>query len=121
MATRHFRTLVVLAITFSILSLSYLSLHTSSSIHDWESPTTAKESNLDDKATFVKAILENEFDSEFDPAPIKKVCDRTQWHAGLIFTCTPPQGGIGNVRNVFLNCIRYAMEAGGMFLSHPAF
>ncbi|KAJ0162296.1 hypothetical protein CTA2_4786 [Colletotrichum tanaceti] len=58
----------------------------------------------------------------FDLAPvssdvIRAVCDTTEWDAGkamqIVFTCDNNVGGIGNIRNSVLNCVRYTMLAGG--------
>ena len=57
-----------------------------------------------------------EIDGEFNQLAFRKLCDEKEWIDGLVFDCMPPQGGIGNVRNVFMNCVRYAIEGGGMFL-----
>lgn len=73
----------------------------------------SKADKLDDKATFVRAFLEHEIDGAFDPAPIREVCASKTWNDKLTIVCGAPQGGIGNVRNVFLTCLRYAIEAGG--------
>ncbi|KFY30576.1 hypothetical protein V494_08106, partial [Pseudogymnoascus sp. VKM F-4513 (FW-928)] len=72
--------------------------------------------NLDDKASFIQAFLDHEIDGPFDPAPIQKVCANKKWNDNLTIVCGAPQGGIGNVRNVFLTCVRYAIEAGGAFV-----
>lgn len=69
--------------------------------------------NLDNKSTFTKAFLNNEIDGPFDPVPIQEVCANKTWNDNLTIVCGAPQGGIGNVRNVFLTCVRYAIEAGG--------
>lgn len=69
-----------------------------------------------DKKSFIQAILDNEIDGKFDPKPIQKVCASKKWNPDLIFICGTPQGGIGNVRNVVLTCVRYAIEAGGWSL-----
>ncbi|CAN8100034.1 unnamed protein product [Discula destructiva] len=42
----------------------------------------------------------------------REVCDTTDWNDSLVFTCYESFGGIGNIRNSFLHCIRYAMQAG---------
>ncbi|OAF62102.1 hypothetical protein VC83_01673 [Pseudogymnoascus destructans] len=75
-----------------------------------------KGTNLDDKASFIQAFLEHEIDGRFDPAPIQKVCASKTWNDNLTIVCGAPQGGIGNIRNVFLTCLRYAIEAGGAFV-----
>ncbi|KFY82812.1 hypothetical protein V500_10317 [Pseudogymnoascus sp. VKM F-4518 (FW-2643)] len=69
--------------------------------------------NLDDKATFIQAFLDYEIDGAFDPVPIRELCANKTWNDNLTIVCGAPQGGIGNVRNVFLTCVRYAIEAGG--------
>lgn len=72
-----------------------------------------------EKGSFVKKALQTEIDGPFDGEWISRLCNSREWVPGLIAKCDAPQGGIGNVRNVFLNCIRYAIEAGGM--SSPLF
>lgn len=48
---------------------------------------------------------------------IKAVCAATKWDAKknvqVVFTCDNSNGDIGDVRNSILNCVRYAMLAGG--------
>lgn len=43
---------------------------------------------------------------------IKSVCRATQWNESLVFTCNESYGGIGNIRNSVLLCIRFAIQAG---------
>lgn len=40
------------------------------------------------------------------------VCAKTTWNDNLTFTCNDAWGGIGNVRNSILHCVRYAIKAG---------
>jgi len=68
------------------------------------------------KAAFVEAVLETEIDGPIDNSALVELCKGKVWTPGLIFRCEAPQGGVGNVRNVFLNCVRYAIEAGGEFM-----
>ncbi|CAG8976353.1 hypothetical protein HYALB_00006125 [Hymenoscyphus albidus] len=54
----------------------------------------------------------------FDFAPvdseaIKSVCFDTTWNSSIVFTCENSVGGIGNIRNSILNCVRYSISAGG--------
>jgi hypothetical protein len=68
-----------------------------------------------EKGHFIMKALETEIDGPFNGTATAELCSSRDWVPGLIFKCNAPQGGVGNVRNVFLNCIRYAIEAGGMF------
>ncbi|KAF4627046.1 hypothetical protein G7Y89_g11106 [Cudoniella acicularis] len=43
---------------------------------------------------------------------IKSICGETQWNQSVVFTCDKSVGGIGNLRNSILNCVRYAISAG---------
>lgn len=43
---------------------------------------------------------------------INAVCDRTAWNESLVFTCNESYGGVGNIRNSILHCVRYAIQAG---------
>ncbi|KAH6711312.1 hypothetical protein BKA61DRAFT_89008 [Leptodontidium sp. MPI-SDFR-AT-0119] len=57
----------------------------------------------------------------FDYAPlnsptIKKLCASTQWNASVVFACQEPTGGIAEVRNSLLGCVRLAMAAGGSMI-----
>ncbi|RDW69780.1 hypothetical protein BP6252_08800 [Coleophoma cylindrospora] len=54
----------------------------------------------------------------FDFAPIqsesiKSICSATEWNTSVVFTCDNSVGGVGNIRNSILNCVRYAISAGG--------
>ncbi|KAK6841917.1 hypothetical protein PG987_002777 [Apiospora arundinis] len=66
----------------------------------------------DEKGIFVGNFLENEANGDFDGESITSLCSAKNWTKGLVFNCDAPSGGIGVVRNVHLNCIRFAMEAG---------
>jgi hypothetical protein len=65
------------------------------------------------KAPFLAEYLEIETDGQFEALAISTLCANRTWTKGLVFNCDPPPGGIGEVRNAHLNCIRLAMEAGG--------
>ncbi|KAI1872420.1 hypothetical protein JX265_005300 [Neoarthrinium moseri] len=65
-----------------------------------------------EKALFVEDYLSNEFGGMFDGSAMSAHCASRNWTKGLLFHCEPPAGGIGQVRNAQLNCIRFAMEAG---------
>lgn len=43
---------------------------------------------------------------------ISAVCNRTAWNESLVFTCNESYGGVGNIRNSVLHCVRYAIQAG---------
>lgn len=43
---------------------------------------------------------------------INAVCNQTAWNESLVFTCNESYGGIGNIRNSVLHCVRYAIQAG---------
>lgn len=65
----------------------------------------------------VEKPAESSFDFEpFEPSGIRAVCDATQWTPGLVFTCDESVGGIGNIRNSILHCMRYTIEAGAAFV-----
>jgi hypothetical protein len=48
-----------------------------------------------------------------DSDEIRAVCASTKWNQTLVFTCDNNHGGIGHVKNSILNCVRYAIGAGG--------
>ncbi|RDW87807.1 hypothetical protein BP5796_03501 [Coleophoma crateriformis] len=65
------------------------------------------------KDSFIEAFLSTEDALQFNHAAIQSVCASKGWREDVVFTCDYIAGGIGNVRNHLLNCIRYAIEAGG--------
>lgn len=62
---------------------------------------------------FIKDFLEHEVDGRFDGAAIQGLCASKKWTKGLLMGCDAAPGGIGEVRNAHLHCIRFAIEAGG--------
>ncbi|OBT52918.1 hypothetical protein VE04_06954 [Pseudogymnoascus sp. 24MN13] len=72
--------------------------------------------DINHKEQFIQAVLDNEIDGDFDPKAMRRVCASKKWNDDLIFVCGAPQGGLGNIRNVFLTCVRYAIEAGAAFV-----
>lgn len=68
----------------------------------------------DEKELFVADFLEHEIDGQFDGSSIADLCSRTTWTPGLFLSCDSPAGGVANVKNAHLNCIRFAIEMGGM-------
>lgn len=65
------------------------------------------------KQEFIQHVIENEVGGPINLDPLSEICRYTEWQPGLIVKCQPVPGGIGNIRNMFLNCIRFALEAGG--------
>ena len=57
--------------------------------------------------------------SPFIGWPLARVCSETTWVPGLVFICDNNSGGIGNIRNYILTCVRYAIEAGATGLVVP--
>jgi len=72
-----------------------------------------------EKEIFVEAALKTSVDSPFDDTGIRLLCADTKWQEGIIVSCNPPLGGVVNVQNVVLNCVRYAILAGGWLRSLP--
>jgi hypothetical protein len=51
--------------------------------------------------------------------PLARVCSEAHWTPGIVFLCDNNSGGIGNIRNAILTCLRYAIEAGATGLVLP--
>ncbi|KUI65203.1 hypothetical protein VM1G_00596 [Cytospora mali] len=52
-------------------------------------------------------------DAPFIGWPLRRACSEVpEWVDGLVWMCDNNWGGVGNVRNFILTCIRYAIEAG---------
>lgn len=48
-----------------------------------------------------------------DSSALKRVCAKTQWNQSVTFICDDSSGGVAEVRNSILNCVRYTIAAGG--------
>lgn len=59
------------------------------------------------------------FDGKYVGWPLEQLCKETEWVPGLTFVCDNNSGGIGNIRNFILTCIRYAIDAGASELILP--
>lgn len=102
-------------IIFAILSVAYL-LFSRQEITQADYHELYRVAVSGKKAAFVEKVLETEIDGAIDNSALVELCKRKVWTPGLIFNCEAPKGGVANVRNVFLNCVRYAIEAGGKSL-----
>lgn len=59
-------------------------------------------------------------DAPFVAWPLARVCsENKRWTPGLVFICDNNSGGIGNIRNFILTCLRYAVEAGATGIALP--
>lgn len=59
-------------------------------------------------------------DASFISWPLARVCaEVTTWTPGLVFVCDNNSGGLGNIRNFILTCLRYAIEAGATGITMP--
>ncbi|KAK3316188.1 hypothetical protein B0H66DRAFT_284381 [Apodospora peruviana] len=71
------------------------------------------------KNDFIAAVVRNPVEGLVDLGPIQQKCNETKFQDGLVWQCAPVNGGIGNVVNMVLNCVRYALEAGATTLILP--
>lgn len=103
-------------VLFSIFITAYY-LFSSSSLAETDYKGLYKVAVNGKKALFVESVLDSEIDGPFDNKTLIALCESTTWTPGLIFRCEAPQGGVANVRNIVLNCVRYTILAGGICLS----
>ncbi|TAQ89246.1 hypothetical protein B7494_g2459 [Chlorociboria aeruginascens] len=64
------------------------------------------------KELFIREAMNTEIDGPVDNSTLVELCASKKWTEGLIFKCEEPSGEPAKIRNVFLNCVRYAIEAG---------
>jgi hypothetical protein len=70
-----------------------------------------------EKEQFIEKIMSTEIDGPFNSAPLEELCAKTVWQEGLVMSCEATRGGgMGNIRNVFIDCVRFVIEAGGTYL-----
>jgi hypothetical protein len=119
--TRTARKTAVLALAACLALLGAIGVaasywHDSLSRHGAFSPA----SSLDlSRGQFIDTILREPVEGHVDPAPIRKKCAATKFQEGLVWHCQELTGGIGNANSIFLNCVRYAIEAGATTLILP--
>lgn len=72
------------------------------------------------RAELVSDVDLSTADASFVSWPLARLCSETaRWTPGLVFICDNNSGGIGNIRNFVLTCLRYAIEAGATGLTMP--
>jgi hypothetical protein len=98
-----------------VLGITYYLFHIpgESSLPTFKSPSNDVKSK---KELFVEQMLEEEVDGPYNLEPLAELCRSKEQTPGLIVHCKASPGGMGNVRNMMLNCYRFAIEAGGMFI-----
>lgn len=86
--------------------------HPIQSIHPEDSPI---------KQAWVDLALGARVELPWDPTPVAQLCAETKfWPNDLYYNCWDSQGGIGNVRQDILSCLRYAIDSGaGMICPLP--
>ncbi|TVY37080.1 hypothetical protein LOCC1_G007119, partial [Lachnellula occidentalis] len=110
MSPHAFHTPKLVIIILAVLSFAYLFSRKEITQADYHEIYRTAVSGK--KAAFVEKVLETEIDGAIDNSTLVELCKRKVWTPGLIFNCEAPKGGVANVRNVILNCVRYAIEAG---------
>jgi len=65
---------------------------------------------------FIKDFLEHEIDGQFNGTAIANLCASKEWVPGLLMSCDEVAGGVGEVRNAHLHCIRFSIEAGAALI-----
>ncbi|KAK3393605.1 hypothetical protein B0H63DRAFT_516785 [Podospora didyma] len=71
----------------------------------------------DEEKLFIADFLEHEIDGKLDGIGISELCASKRWTPGLMLSCEPVPGGISQVKNAHLNCIRFAMEMGAALIT----
>lgn len=70
------------------------------------------------KDEFVNAVLRAPVEGLPDVAAIRQKCEHdTKWQPGLVWFCAPVNPGLVNALISVLDCLRYALEAGGKLVS----
>jgi hypothetical protein len=79
--------------------------------HFLESHVQASPSSAD---RFVGIAQDVDIGGALDLRPLGALCANRTWREGLVFRLADTTGGgMGNVKNAFLNSLRFAIEAGG--------
>lgn len=112
LSPKRAKTLCVLAILF--ISTVILSKYSGDDfVHRLSALDTLSTKSGHTKEEWITATVHGHVDGTVDMRALTSKCDAADWLEGLTLTCTEVIGGVGNVRNKMLNCIRFAIEAGG--------
>lgn len=65
------------------------------------------------------SIHDYDFNGPYVGWPLERVCNESKPIPGLVYICDNNSGGIGNIRNFILTCIRYGIEAGATGIILP--
>lgn len=129
----NFRARLVLLVSILSLGVSFITWLNYDYVSYWKAmnfgrPTSALNRPALPKSAEDETLKKNWVDvsskvvvgKSWDPAPIQRLCRATPvWSNDVFFECHDSQGGIGNVRQDILACIRYAIDAGaGMILRY---
>lgn len=68
------------------------------------------------KDDWIEANVQALEDQDWDEKPLTELCAETTWRDDLVFECSQIDGGIANVRNEFLSCLRYAISSGASII-----
>ena len=71
------------------------------------------------KEDYIAAVLRSPVEGLLDAEPVEHMCAASRLQDGLVWHCDTVVGGIGNVGNMWLNCMRYAIEAGATAVILP--
>lgn len=61
----------------------------------------------------------SDLDAPYVGWPLRRVCEEVEPVEGVVWVCDKNWGGMGNIRNFILNCLRYGIEAGATGLVMP--
>ncbi|KAG9240319.1 hypothetical protein BJ878DRAFT_526763 [Calycina marina] len=81
-------------------------LHTTS---PFDGRVTTPKLSKDDLMLAVTKVARGD---DFDDTSIQELCEAQRWDDTVVFSCHNLIGGIGNIRQEILHCIRYAIDAG---------
>lgn len=67
------------------------------------------------RSQWIEQAMSAHVDDPVDMDALGAKCASMNWNEGLNLKCHNVTGGIGNVRNRVLDCLRFAIEAGGIY------
>lgn len=105
---------VVLVLVYCVFP--YLRSHSPAYVRDRYQDLLS--TSQDEKKLFVEEFLKKEVGGDLDGSALEKLCASKTWFPeseGIVLSCEPVPGGVGEVRAGLLNCIRFAIEIGGAY------
>lgn len=109
----------VISVIATLIPLYYLSYLFSSETISFSDLSSSLSTSIHSSDRFQSLWLRTNILDPKDLAPIRQYCSQQKWHPNLVFDLPGSSGGVGNVRQHYLDFLFFAIEAGASSIILP--